>query len=83
MMEVASKLMMEVAHLSLHKLIKEFCLLGHDFGQIWRWRWRLLRTADQICPETFRGSASSSNHMKQRRYPLSIISLLLISDDTI
>jgi hypothetical protein len=75
--------MMEVAHLSLHKLVEEFCLSGHDLGQIWRWRWWLLRTAGLICPETFRGSASSSNHLKQRRYPFSIISILLISDDTI
>jgi hypothetical protein len=30
--------MVELAHLSLHKLIEEFCLSGHDFGQIW-WGW--------------------------------------------
>jgi hypothetical protein len=31
----ASELVMILAHLSLHKLIEEFCLSGHDFGQIW------------------------------------------------
>jgi hypothetical protein len=49
----ASGLVMELAHLSLHKLIEEFCLSGHDFSQIWRWRWRLLRNAGLIYPETF------------------------------
>jgi hypothetical protein len=28
----ASGLMMEVAHLSLHKLVEKFCLSGHNFG---------------------------------------------------
>jgi hypothetical protein len=28
----ASELVMELAHLSLHKLVEEFCLLGHDLG---------------------------------------------------
>jgi hypothetical protein len=74
----ASGLVMILAHLSLHKLIKEFCLSGHNLGQIWRWRWRLLGTAGLICPKTFQGSASSSNHLKQRIYPLSTISLPLI-----
>jgi hypothetical protein len=55
---------MDLAHLSLHKLVEEFCLSGHDFGQIWRGWWWLLRTASLICPETFQGSASSSNHLK-------------------
>jgi hypothetical protein len=27
-------LLMEVAHLSLHKLVEEFYLLGHDLSQI-------------------------------------------------
>jgi hypothetical protein len=44
--------MMEVAHLSLHKLVEEFCLSAHDLGQIWRWRWRLLGTAGLIWPKT-------------------------------
>jgi hypothetical protein len=55
---------MDMAHLSLHKLVEEFNLSGHDFSQIWRGWWRLLGTAGLICPETFRGSASSSNHLK-------------------
>jgi hypothetical protein len=74
---------MEAAHLSLHKLVEEFCLSGHDLGQVWRWRWRLLRTAVLICPESFWGSVSSSNHLKQRRYTLSIISNPLVSDTRI
>jgi hypothetical protein len=77
----ASGLVMMLAHLSLHKLVEEFSLSGHDLGQIWRGWWRLLGAASLICPETFWGSASRSNHLKQRRYPLSIKSLLLISDD--
>jgi hypothetical protein len=60
----ASVLLMKVAHLSLYKLVKEFCLTGHNFGQIWSWRWWLLRTAGLICPESFRDSASSCNHLK-------------------
>jgi hypothetical protein len=60
----ASGLVMDLAHLSLHKLVEEFCLSGHDFGQIWRGWWRLLRTASLICLETFRSFVSSSNHLK-------------------
>jgi hypothetical protein len=56
--------MMELAHLSLHKLVEKFCLSGYDLSQIWRGLWRLLGTTGLICPETFRGSASSSNHLK-------------------
>jgi hypothetical protein len=56
---------MKLAHLSLHKLIEEFGLSGHDLGQIGRWWWRLLGTAGLIRPKTFQGSASSSNHLKQ------------------
>jgi hypothetical protein len=78
----ASGLVMILAHLSLHKLVEEFSLSGQNLGQIWRGWWRLLGTAGLICPKTFRGSASSSNNLKQRSYPLSIKSLLLISDDT-
>jgi hypothetical protein len=53
---------MEVAHLSLHKLVKEFCLSGHDLGQIWRDWWRLLGTAGLIGSKTLRSSTSSSHH---------------------
>jgi hypothetical protein len=60
----ASGLVMELAHLSLHKLVEEFGLAGHDLGQIWRGWWRLLGTASLIGLETFRSSASSSNHLK-------------------
>jgi hypothetical protein len=60
----ASGLMMILAHLSLHKLIEEFCLSGHDFGQIWRGWWRLLGTAGLIGPKAFWSSTSSSNHLK-------------------
>jgi hypothetical protein len=46
---------MEVAHLSLYKLVEEFCLSGHNLGQIWRWWWRLLRTTGLICPKILPG----------------------------
>jgi hypothetical protein len=55
---------MILAHLSLHKLVEEFSLSGHDLGQIWRGWWRLLGTAGFIGPKAFRSSASSSNHLK-------------------
>jgi hypothetical protein len=73
--------MMELVHLSLHKLVEKFYLSGHDLGQIWWGWWRLLGTAGLICPETFRGSASSSNHLKQgdihyQTYPYSYFQMI-------
>jgi hypothetical protein len=49
----ASGLVMIMAHLSLHKLIEEFCLSGHNLSQIWWGWWRLLKTASLIGPKTF------------------------------
>jgi hypothetical protein len=60
----ASGLVMELAHLSLHKLVEKFSLSGHDLGQIWRGLWRLLGTAGLIGQKAFRSSANSSNHLK-------------------
>jgi hypothetical protein len=55
---------MELAHLSLHKLVEEFSLSGQDLGQIWWGWWRLLGTTGLIGLKAFRSSASSSNHLK-------------------
>jgi hypothetical protein len=54
----------------LYQQVEKFSLPSHNLGEAGRWWWRLLRTASLICPETFRGSARGSNHLKQRRCPL-------------
>jgi hypothetical protein len=53
----------------LYQQVEKFSLPSHNFGKVRRWRWRLLRTASLIYPETFRGSARGSNHLKQSGCP--------------
>jgi hypothetical protein len=65
----SSELLTLLVLLRLNQQVKQLSLPSHNFGKVRRWRWRLLRTASLICPETFRGSACGSNHLKQRRCP--------------
>jgi hypothetical protein len=64
-----SELLTLLVLLCLYQQVKKFSLPSHNLGEVGRWRWRLLRTAGLICPETFRGSARGSHHLKQRRCP--------------
>jgi heme A synthase len=65
----SAKLLMLLILLGLDQQVEQLSLPSHNFGKVRRWRWRLLRTASLIRPETFRGSARGSNHLKQRRCP--------------
>jgi hypothetical protein len=65
----ASSVLMLLVLLRLNQQVKQLCLPSHNFGKVGRRWWRLLRTAGLISPETFRGSARGSNHLKQRRCP--------------
>jgi hypothetical protein len=60
----SSELLMLLVLLCLYQQVEQLNLPSHDLGKVRRWWWRLLRTAGLICPETFRGSARGSNHLK-------------------
>jgi hypothetical protein len=65
----SAELLMLLVQLCLNQQVEQLSLPIHILGKVRRWWWRLLRTANLICPETFRGSARGSNHLKQRRCP--------------
>jgi hypothetical protein len=65
----SSELLMLLVLLCLYQQVEKFSLPSHNLGKVGRWWWRLLRTAGLISPETFRGSARGSNHLKHRRCP--------------
>jgi hypothetical protein len=65
----SSELLMLLVLLCLYQQVEQLSLLSHNLGKVRRWWWQLLRTASLICSETLRGSACSSNHLKQRRCP--------------
>jgi hypothetical protein len=60
----SSELLMLLVLLCLYQQVEQLSLPSHNFGKVGRGWWRLLRTAGLICPETFRGSARGSNHLK-------------------
>jgi hypothetical protein len=60
----SSELLMLLVLLCLNQQVKQLRLPSHNFGKVGRRWWRLLRTAGLIRPETFRGSARGSNHLK-------------------
>jgi hypothetical protein len=65
----SSELLMLLVLLCLYQQVEQLSLPSHNFGKVRRWWWWLLRTASLICPETLRGSACGSNHLKQRICP--------------
>jgi hypothetical protein len=65
----SSELLTLLVLLCLYQQIEKFGLPSHNFCQIGRWWWRLLRTTGLICPET--KEMSIINH----------IALLPISED--
>jgi hypothetical protein len=62
---MASSVLMLLVLLGLYQQIKQLSLPTHNFGKVGRRWWRLLGTAGLISPETLRGSACGSNHLKQ------------------